>query len=334
MNTDGGNIVAHERCEYEVAISFLAQDSSLAENLSGRLKEFCSVFLFTRNQEEMAGTDGLETLAEVFRSKSQLVVILHRQRWGDTPWTRVEAQSIKDRSLEHGWNEILVVKLEKTAENPKGFPSTRIYFDYEVFGFEEMLVVIKATLVRLGSNLRHETVIERAERLAKDDKFRKCRNQLLNSYDGVQKAKQLLNSLFQEIQKHFMVIQDSLLQHKLQCLPDGNSLIMRLHEQYTSASLSVRWMPYACNSLEKSCLEVQEFNGLVPTSQETICFPIEKPRRLKKYVFEVDYTSVCEWIWKEKHRDGERTYTSNILAEYILKLFLGLMDRVSKGELR
>jgi hypothetical protein len=58
--------------KYYVAISFLSQDIGLATALHNKLQEGLDVFFFPRNQEELAGTDGLESMREKFRHESRL----------------------------------------------------------------------------------------------------------------------------------------------------------------------------------------------------------------------------------------------------------------------
>ena len=48
--------------QYDVAISFLSKDEPTAAALRDRLSECLSVFFYPRNQEQLAGTDGLETM--------------------------------------------------------------------------------------------------------------------------------------------------------------------------------------------------------------------------------------------------------------------------------
>jgi hypothetical protein len=48
--------------KYDVAISFLAKDEPIAGALHDELAKSLDVFFFPRNQEELAGTDGLESM--------------------------------------------------------------------------------------------------------------------------------------------------------------------------------------------------------------------------------------------------------------------------------
>jgi hypothetical protein len=62
--------------EYDVAFSFLAQDESVATELNDALSEGVKTFLYSKQQEQLAGTDGEKTFSAVFGEKSRFVVIL------------------------------------------------------------------------------------------------------------------------------------------------------------------------------------------------------------------------------------------------------------------
>ena len=74
--------------KYDVAISFLAKDEAFAKQIAERLEEGLSAFFFPHTQEDLVGTNGLESIREPFLD-ARVVVILYRAPWGATPWTQV-----------------------------------------------------------------------------------------------------------------------------------------------------------------------------------------------------------------------------------------------------
>ena len=54
--------MAPDNPKYDVAISFLAEDISIAQAMHDKLSVGLDVFFFPRNQEELAGTIGLESM--------------------------------------------------------------------------------------------------------------------------------------------------------------------------------------------------------------------------------------------------------------------------------
>src|SRR5215472_12360505 len=82
---------------YDVAISFLVRDEDTARSIHDDLKAAgLKVFFFPHKQEELAGTNGMETMRAPFMD-ARVNVVLFRKPWGETPWTRVEDGAISER---------------------------------------------------------------------------------------------------------------------------------------------------------------------------------------------------------------------------------------------
>lgn len=96
---------------YDVAISFLTTDEPLALELADNLTGL-EVFVYSKEQETIGGTDGLETFGHVFRDDSRIQAVLYRDGWGATPWTRVEAMAIRDKCLSDGFDNLVFVRLD------------------------------------------------------------------------------------------------------------------------------------------------------------------------------------------------------------------------------
>src|SRR4029077_19900609 len=126
-----------ENPKYDVAISFLAQDGEIAAALDQKLREGLEVFFFPRKQEELAGTDGLESMRKTFFDDSRIMVVLYRERWGKTPWTRVEETAIKEACLEHGWQRLFFLVLDSASILPVWLPRNLVRFNYSDFELEQ-----------------------------------------------------------------------------------------------------------------------------------------------------------------------------------------------------
>jgi hypothetical protein len=157
--------------EYDVAISFRAQDESLANEIQARLQPPLRVFLYSKAQEEVAGTDGAESFREVFRKRSRIALVLYRPGWGETRFTRVEEAAIKDYCLEAGWGRLLFVRLTKEGETPKWVPESYIYLDLELFTIDDLIGAVKAKASQFGATLRAQTPAERAGAIAAREAF-------------------------------------------------------------------------------------------------------------------------------------------------------------------
>jgi len=146
---------------YDVAISFLSQDEPLAGSLHEKLSENFNVFVYSKKQEQLAGTDGLESFRQAFLSQSRLVVVLYRDGWGKTKWTAIEELAIKDRVFEGQWDSLLFVTMD--GGYPVWFPKAHVRLDYRTFA-KDLIGAIKFRLQELGGELKTETAAGKAHR--------------------------------------------------------------------------------------------------------------------------------------------------------------------------
>jgi hypothetical protein len=113
--------------EYDLAISFVAKDESLATDLADQFEERLRIFLYSRKQDKLGGTDGEQTFNEVFAKQSRLVVVLYREGWGKTPWTRIEVTAIRNRAFDEGYDFVLFIPLDGKPSVPKWLPRTQLW---------------------------------------------------------------------------------------------------------------------------------------------------------------------------------------------------------------
>lgn len=186
--------------EYDVAFSFNALDEGIATQLNDLLAPRLKTFLYSERQREIAGTDGQESFSAVYGKKARLVVILFRPEWGETPWTRVEQDAIKNRSLNDGWDFTTFVPTVAKPEMPPWLPKTRLYVGLERWGIQGAAAAIEARATERGADPRHESVIDRADRFARAADLKEKQTQFDCSEGGV-KAAMLSFAKFSEISK-------------------------------------------------------------------------------------------------------------------------------------
>src|SRR5215469_4940287 len=155
--------MAIENPKYDVAISFLSKDEPTASAIYQKLTEGLSVFFFPRNQEELAGTDGLESMRKPFFDDSRVMVVLYQEPWGKTPWTRVEETAIKEACLQHGWERLFFMVLNQKDKIPVWLPTNHVRFNYADYGLEQAVGAIKARVQENGGQNRPLTALKRAE---------------------------------------------------------------------------------------------------------------------------------------------------------------------------
>lgn len=240
---------------YDVAISFLSDDQPLARRLHDELAERWDVFLFTERQEEIAGKDGVEELSRVFQYDSELDLVLLREGWGETPWTRIEAKAIEELCLSEGWERMFVLNLDG-SEPPPWIPSSKIWLGVDQYGLEAAVGAIDSRVEELGAEPHVESALDRAERLERERQRQQDVDAFLNSQRGVEAAQQSLEELAEILQEKIAAINDS-----------GPEAIFERRDDRafrigtSSATVTFGWSQQYSNSLRYSSLYLQFFDA-------------------------------------------------------------------------
>lgn len=187
--------------EYEVAFSFLQQDENLAYEINDLIQDRYKTFIYSEHQKEIAGTDGEETFNEVFGNKSRIVVILFRDDWGSTRWTRVEETAIRGRAHDEGYDFTIFVQLDKTSKMPKWLPKTRIYYDLERWGVKGLAPAIELKIHESGGQSRPETLEDKSLRIKRSYLMKQERQNYLNSPQAYTDAQREFNKLYELLEK-------------------------------------------------------------------------------------------------------------------------------------
>lgn len=304
--------------EYDVAFSFLAQDESVATELNDALSDRVNTFLYSKRQERLAGTDGEKTFNSVFGEKSRCVVVLYRETWGTTSWTRIEETAIRNRAHEEGYDFALLVPLGKPSTTPKWFPKNRIWIGLERWGVAGAAVAIEARIQELGGTPHQETLEERVARHARAVEFKAERNAALNSHEGVKAFGGEFESVRATIKRG----------------------VDRINAQQTSYKLEFRGMPHQrgpcyvlglerglevsarglyINTLEDAYLNATLWTGAPPMPG---FYNFEKPVPHRALKYTLDYLLSKSYVWKQQ-ADHNRSYSSESLADEILMWYLG-----------
>lgn len=315
--------------KYDIAISFLYQDLNLAKALYDQLSKGLAIFFFPRNQEELAGTDGLESMREPFRNEARLNVVLYRPRWGKTPWTAVEEAAIKDSCLNTSFKSLFFFVIEPTADVPKWLPETSIRFNYADFGLEQAVGAIKARAQERGSHIQPLTPTRKAEILHAEEDYRRDKACLLSSETAIFEE---VEALFAEVVRqcgdvnargHFEI------EHRVK--------IQRRDAEQTCVigqdrvSMSLTWyQPYA-GSLHKAALIVREFDRMIilPPSHVFLC----RPEILKETQYLPDVSRAREYGWGLNGREKSFISSKNLAARFVME-FLDLVERDRAGKIR
>ncbi|MBK7968038.1 MAG: toll/interleukin-1 receptor domain-containing protein [Bacteroidetes bacterium] len=85
--------------DYEIAFSLLDQDKKIAEELQKRLGNTDKIFLYSTDKKELAFKNAIPVLQNIYKHRSRLVIILHRENYGISSWTLIEKEAIMSRQL-------------------------------------------------------------------------------------------------------------------------------------------------------------------------------------------------------------------------------------------
>src|SRR4029078_9170378 len=103
---------------YDVAISYVPTERFIASSLAARLSESLNVFYCSRSQDDLPGAEQLQRLQAAFTFGSRVVVVLYREPWGETDWTRVEQSAIIEACKLQGWHKLFFVEVDRRTNLP------------------------------------------------------------------------------------------------------------------------------------------------------------------------------------------------------------------------
>jgi len=148
--------------KYEVAFSYMKEDEEAVREMNDQFAGQFETFIYTERQRVLGGTDGTESFPRVFGKEARIVVIMYREKWGDTPWTRVEEQAIKERAFDEGQDFIVLVNLDKGK--PRWYTGTRIRVLLKQYGIIEAAAIIRQRVEDAGGQVHEESALDLAER--------------------------------------------------------------------------------------------------------------------------------------------------------------------------
>lgn len=319
-----------ENPKYDVAISFLSADETTAAAINQKLAEGLNVFFYPRSQEELAGTDGLESMRKPFFEDSRVIVVLYREPWGKTPWTRVEETAIKDGCLQYGWERLLFIALDKTSAFPRWLPQTHVRFNYADFGLEQAVGAIKARVQENGGQPQPMTAMKRAEMFEAEHRFQRDRARM-NSDEGMEKIVSKVAELFQEIEKSCEQIKGTRGFLQIKCGSDfkERSSVQTCVITNDLVGLVVTWKQPYSNTLADSNLFIREFSGRLILPSELAQFMyLAKPELLNEAKYSPDLSLAREYGWKQDKKTD--FLSSSALAEQCVIQFVNLAERYAQ----
>lgn len=301
--------------QFDVAFSFLDQDEALAVQLADLFEGRLKVFLYSRRQEQLAGTDGEKTFNDVFGRQARLVVVLYRSGWGQTPWTRIEETAIRNRAFDEGYSFVTFIPLDDKPDVPRWLPRTQIWIGLKRWGIDGAASVIDARIQELGGQPSDESLEHQAARVARGLEFAKNRESYLRSEAGARGA----NAAFQ-------VLRDAVVDSvpSLQAAAPSLSITEKHVDNQvvllsSGPALSIRWHLKYINTLNESSLDVSIWKSHPP--YPGILF-WEHPRPTFTLAISPDLSPSHQPAWAMNDMGQIRILSSEETAQFILKWWL------------
>jgi|SRR6267142_703162 len=321
-----------ENPKYDVAISFLSKDEAIAAGIYQKLTAGLQVFFFLRNGEDLAGTDGLESMRRIFLDDSRLMVVLYQEPWGKTAWTRVEETAIKEACLEHGWQRLLFIVLNQASSIPVWLPQNHIRLNYPDCGLEQIIGAIKLRVQDNGGQCLPLTAMKRAEIFKAEELFRRDKSRM-NSAEGIEAILNSVGELFRHIENRCTEINAQRFLHircsadfrernatQICCMTDGR------------VGMVVAWSQPYSNVLDNSSLRVSEYKGglILPNEMGQRMY-LAQPEKLQETEYLPDLSLAREYGWR--HDTATEFFSAYALAEECVIHFVDLVNRCARGEL-
>jgi hypothetical protein len=320
--------------KFDVAISFLAKDEPIAAALYRELSQTLNVFFFPRKQEDLAGTDGMESMRKPFLDDSRVMVVLYREHWGKTRWTAIEETAVKDACFNGDWKRLFFIALDRISALPEWLPEYHVRYNWDDFGLDQAVGAIKARVIDNGGQATPLTPRKRAEMLEADDLYRMDKAQM-NSQYGIDGILENVKALFTEIEKQCDNV------NALGHLQIRYETDFRERNAYRSCILTdgrvgmiVIWQQQYSSVLDNSGLFVREYNGgLIFNSELGSRMHLRPPDQIAETEYEPELSRAREYGWK-KHGKSTEFITSSALATKCVLQFMDLVDRFASGKVR
>jgi hypothetical protein len=183
--------------KYDIAISFLVADEKIASSLNAGLGDL-KVFFYPHKQEELIGTNGMESMRAPFIG-ARVNVILFREKYGKTPWTGVELAAIQDSCLRTGYRSLVFVQLDKKDVKPEWLPSTHIRCLLDDFTIEQLIGAIKSKVQENGGTIRRPNARTEALRVQEEASYLADRDRLMRDSTWIGELRRCVDDTIIEI---------------------------------------------------------------------------------------------------------------------------------------
>ena len=290
--------------KYEAVFSFVQKDEQLALQIADRIRDRLSVFVYSEHQEVFVGTDGVDQHTRIYEDEARVVVVLHREEWGQTNWTRVEETAIRNRGFKEGYDFLVFVPLDN-SNKPKWLPKTRIWVGLQRYGIDGVANAIETTVQTEGGAVSSESVVDYALRLERRANFKDKRERWRGSEEGVAAAEEEVKVLYGKLKELALEVTKNSERFQMRYHADDRicSIVCR------DCNLIVRWVLRARNNLHGAELRVNLIRQVLDQF-----FRSYSSEQMTSVTYEADIDFNENIVWKEAE-GSNHSFTSTQLAE-------------------
>lgn len=306
-----------EEYEFDLAISFLHQDENLAIQLNALIKDRVKTFLYSEQQKKIAGRDGEELFNRVFSKKSRIVVVLHRNDWGKTPWTKIEETAIRNRGFEFGYDFVTFIPLDKPVNIPEWLPKNRLWVGLDRWGIESAASVIEARVQEFGGNIRIETVADKVLKAQNEIKDNQKRAIILGNSVGLELTHKEYGILISTFKQQLEEIKTTLTDWHLNIRDNHQQGIDIISYGYF---LTIQFYPYASNTPEGTCIFISFWDGIFDESGNKTD-PIYNYTHFGADKLKFDISNQNEYGWSDKEDGRNFRLSSKVVEQWLNKFF-------------
>lgn len=309
--------------KFDVAFSFLKNDEGLAVRLGDLVQDRLRTFIYSKKQEDLAGRDGEETFSGVFGRDARLVVILYREAWGSTSWTRIERDAIRNRAFDKGYDFTLWIPLDKPPRTPDYVPKTRLWGDIDTFGENGIAAVIVKQAIELGAAAQPETLEQKTARYKRAADAEERRQRFHGPSDGVMRARAEAGAIVAQVGKWAEAARTQFSLEVKALGQQGLMVICRDDGRRRATTLVLGWRQPITNSTQDSELDVQIYDGIPPGPGY---FTFEEARLLSRHKFYSDLSPGDEVIWRKTRMAGD-AMSAGAVSDFAVENYLKALAR-------
>lgn len=185
--------------KYDVAFAFSKKDEHLATQINELIKYNLNTFLYSKKLEEVNRTNRELKIMKAIGQQCKVVVVLFSKKWGNTPWTRIEEQTIRKRADIEGYSFLLFIPLDDPPITPKYVPKTQIWEDLASSGLKGAAEIIEERIKTFFVDSKEISKIKSEKYLKLNPNIETQKSTLLENLIGLEVASLELNDLFNEL---------------------------------------------------------------------------------------------------------------------------------------